>query len=162
MSEAATIHPHVVYPFGPLVDLIAYKSRAWRLYGIEFTGGLVKVGRSRNIPSRFQTLTKNALDLGGYRPTRFFISPIYSNAGTVENAVLDALRLSYSTAVTPDDFPASSEWFMDLDLDVPCALAAEWKSVPNQYGHPFALRQVDIAAKGAAEAATTTSAAVAS
>lgn len=150
MSDYA-LQPHVIYPVGPLVDLVPTRSREMRVYGIEFTNGIVKVGRSKNCQQRFKTLTSDAAVLG-VLPTRFFISPYYSNAGRVELAVLATMRREFSTvSPLPEDFPASSEWFQDCHLERAVELANEWIEWETEYGFPIGMRRVDIEAKRAAE-----------
>jgi hypothetical protein len=147
----SAIQPHVIYPFGPLVDLIANRGwREYRVYALEFDRGVIKVGRSKNSIDRIGTIVRDGAGIG-LTPTRFFVSPVYGNAGRVEKAIHVGLRSEFPTLETPEDFPAATEWFV-APLEAAAELAREWESFTNDYGRDIALRTTDLAAKRAAEA----------
>lgn len=148
--------PHVIYPHGPLLDLLPtragfYGSR--RVYAVEFTGGVVKVGISRAIRGRIDSVVKDGAALG-LAPHRFFVTPDYANAHIVERDVLAALRVVGRPTETPADFPAASEWTTGASLELALTIARQWVSVLTSHstGRSIALRCEDIEAKRAAEA----------
>lgn len=143
--------PHVIYPYGALLDLLPVRGD-YRVYGLEFTGGNVKVGRSKNCADRIRTLAKCA-EMVGLKPLRFFVSPYYNNAGRVELAVIEAMRKEFELSTLLEQSPAASEWFAGCSLSRPLELLSEWMPWRDQYGHQIAMRVSDIEDKLTAEAA---------
>lgn len=121
--------------------------RARRVYLIEFAEGVVKVGVSADPASRIKTLVGDGRR-AGYSPTRFALSPVWSNAIKVEKQVIrELLALSDSRSVlggTRPDFPSRSEWITNATLEDALLLLTDYVSVENPYGHIVAVSQADL------------------
>lgn len=142
--------PHVIYPFGPLLDLIDRRPRQYVVYCVEFTDGVVKLGRSRDPAGRMRVIAKDGAVMG-LSPLRFFVSPHYSNAGRVEQIALTALRDEGALLEAPTDLAARTEWITGVSIERALGLVAEWQPVEDRHGAMVALRVSDMAAKAAAE-----------
>lgn len=146
--------PHVIYPYGDLLDLLPMnrERHSGRVYGVEFTSGIVKVGHSGNCSLRLPVIVKQGAALG-LQPIRFFVSPQYKNALRIEGLILGQLRAELHNAATPEDFPGATEWFANCPLERPLELTRDWEPWLDEYGFQIGVRSADVKAKKQAETA---------
>lgn len=153
MTTPLKLRATVAYPFGPLFGLVEHGNRFGEvIYAVEFDGLVVKVGKSKNPAQRMKTVISDGRKLG-LKPLRFMVTDCAHGAHAMERAILTRFRAVADTLETPEDFPASSEWFAGVPIEMAAGLAREWLIVKNSYGHDVFFRESDLRDKEDAEAA---------